>query len=614
MSKKHKKTLLRILLSGALFLLAALLPKAAGYEWAYYLLPYALVGCDVLYEAFRKIFTGQLFDETFLMSIATIGAWAVGQWPEAVAVMLFYQVGELFQSCAVDKSRRSIASLMEIRPDFANALREGEWTQVDPEEVAVGETILIKTGERVPLDGVVLEGESLLDTAALTGESLPRAVAVGDSVPSGCVNRQGLLKLWVSKPYGESTVARVLALVEDSASHKAQSEDFITRFARWYTPAVVGAALCLALIPSLITGDWNVWVYRGLLFLVVSCPCALVISIPLSFFGGIGGAARQGILVKGSNYLEKLASLSEIAFDKTGTLTDGTVAILEVCPVGMEKEELLQLCASAERYSTHPIARCIRDYGGPVGEPQNVRERAGYGVTALVAGKTVSAGGRRLMEELSLSVPPVKRPGAVVHTAVDGVYCGYILLGDRIKPTAKAAVAELRQAGVRRMVLLTGDTKAAGEALARSLNLDGALCELLPEDKVKAVEGLLVEQKKGDALAYVGDGINDAPVLARADVGVAMGALGSDAAIEAADVVLMNDDPQKLALAVRLARRTKRIVTENIVFALTVKGAVLLLGALGYANMWGAVFADVGVAILAVLNAMRCLTRIKPLK
>lgn len=607
MTKKQKKALYRILVSGGLYAIALLLPKVQGWEWAYFVLPYVCIAYDVLIGAGRNIVHGQVFDEKFLMALATLGAWATGEYPETVAVMLFYQVGELFQSCAVERSRRSIGALMELRPDSARVLRNGDWVEVDPEEAEVGETLLVRPGERVPLDGVILEGETLLDTVALTGEALPRHAAVGDTVPSGCVNTTGVITLQVSKEYGESTVARILELVENSADNKAKSEDFIARFARVYTPAVVGAAVLLALIPSLITGDWHTWVYRALSFLVVSCPCALVISVPLSFFGGIGGAAKAGILVKGSNYLEKLGDMDCVAFDKTGTLTTGQLKLREVCPAeGVEEKTLLTLAAGAEAHSSHPIAACIREAAGEYPEATEVTEEAGYGVSALVEGKRVLVGGARLLKKAGIPVQEVQGAGTVSHVAVDGKYFGYIRIGDAPKAHAQKAVQGLKALGVKQTVLLTGDRQASGEALARELGLDEVRCELLPGDKVTALEQIMAD-RAGKTVGYVGDGINDAPVLARADVGVAMGALGADAAIEAADVVLMDDDPAKLLQAVAIARRTGRIVKENIIFAIGVKVLTLIFSAVGIANMWWAVFADVGVAVIAILNALRCL-------
>ena len=611
MTKKQKKNLIRILASGVLYAAALLLPKAEAWEWAFFIPAYILISYDVLWGAVKNLLDGRMLDERFLMSVATLGAWAVGDYPETVAVMLFYQVGELFQSLAVERSRKSIGTLMELRPDSARVFRNGDWEEVDPDEVEIGEKVLVRPGERVPLDGVVLEGDTLLDTMALTGEAMPRHAGVGDAVNSGVVNTSGVITLEVTKLFGDSTVARILELVENSADNKSKSEAFITRFARVYTPAVVVAAVLVAVIPSLITGDWNTWVYRGLSFLVVSCPCALVISVPLSFFGGIGGAAKQCILVKGSNYLEKLGDMHCVAFDKTGTLTTGKLYVHEVCPApGVSQEELLKLAAAAEHHSSHPIAACIREAAGDYAPAEDVSEQAGYGVSALVAGKRVHVGGRRLMEQCGVEAPAVEAAGTLSYVEADGKYMGYVRIGDAPKAHAKEAIQGLRRAGVSHTVLLTGDRKASGEALARELGIDEARCELLPGDKVTALESIMKE-RPGQVVGYVGDGINDAPVLARADVGVAMGALGADAAIEAADVVLMDDDPSKLPLAVAIARRTRRIVKENIVFALGVKLLVLALTAIGITNMWGAVFGDVGVAVIAILNALRCLRPMK---
>ncbi len=642
MTRKQKKTLWRILISALLLLAAALLPDqiypgeywvvdftgqwtppadwlAAGYTWydfgivkpLAYLIPYLVIGWDVLWKALRNIKNGQVFDENFLMSLATVGAFACGEYGEAVAVMLFYQVGELFQSVAVHRSRRSIAQLMDIRPDFANVEREEGLVQVDPEEVQVGELILVKPGERVPLDGTVEEGTSALDTAALTGESLPRDVGVGDEVVSGCVNLSGALRVRVKKPYGQSTVARILDLVENSSAKKARSEQFITRFARVYTPAVVVAAVVLAVLPPVLGfGTWNMWFTRALNFLVVSCPCALVISIPLSFFGGIGGASRRGILVKGGNYLETLARTQTVVFDKTGTLTQGKFSVTQILPQGMEEGELLEKAALAEGYSTHPISQAIRRQAGELDLSRlgEVEELAGMGVRAQVDGCAVLAGNRKLMAHFAISLPQGEDPvGTVVHVAVDGVYAGCLVIADQVKPGAAEALEQLKKAGVSRTVMLTGDAPQVGEAVGRALGLDQVHAGLLPGDKVEWVERLLAEKAPGTALAFVGDGINDAPVLSRADVGVAMGAMGSDAAIEAADVVLMDDDLSKLPQAVAIARKTLRVVKENTIFAIGIKLAVLVLSAFGLVGLWWAVFADVGVSVLAILNASRML-------
>ena len=618
MTKKQKKTRTRILTALVLFLALELAEHLApdvlpGLAWpVLYLIPYGIIGWDVLWRAIRNIKNGQVFDENFLMSVATVGAFGCGEYPEAVAVMLFYQVGELFQSVAVDRSRKSISALMDIRPDYANIEQNGELVQVDPEEVSVGDVIVVKAGERVPLDGTVLEGASSLDTAALTGESLPRDVQAGDEVVSGCVNLTGVLHVRVNKPFGESTVAKILDLVENSSSKKAKAENFITRFARYYTPAVVFAALALAALPPLLgMGPWLMWVQRALNFLVVSCPCALVISIPLSFFGGIGGASKQGILVKGGNYLEALAQAGIVVFDKTGTLTKGTFEVTAVHPQQVSERELLELAALAERFSDHPISRSIQAACQPAPDPNRVtdaKEIAGHGVQAVVDGKTVLAGNQKLMDQFRISFEDTCRHvGTIIHVAVDGVYMGHIVISDQVKEGAEQALRALKAAGVRKTVMLTGDSQAVGQAVAQQLGLDEVHAELLPGDKVDQVERLLQSKGPKEQLVFVGDGINDAPVLSRADIGVAMGAMGSDAAIEAADIVLMDDDLNKLPVAVRIARKTLRIVRENIVFALAVKFLVLILSALGVANMWWAVFADVGVSVIAILNSMRML-------
>lgn len=643
MTRKQKKVLWRIVISFLLLAAAALLPDQiypaerwvidftgqwsppaewleTGYtEYSYgfvrlliYLIPYLVIGWDVLWKAIRNIKNGQVFDENFLMSVATVGAFGCGEYPEAVAVMLFYQVGELFQSVAVDRSRKSISALMDIRPDYANIERDGELVQVDPEEVSVGDVIVVKAGERVPLDGTVLEGTSSLDTAALTGESLPRDVQAGDEVVSGCVNLTGVLHVKVNKPFGESTVAKILDLVENSSSKKAKAENFITKFARYYTPAVVFAALALAALPPLLgMGPWLMWVQRALNFLVVSCPCALVISIPLSFFGGIGGASKQGILVKGGNYLEALAQAGIVVFDKTGTLTKGSFEVTVVHPQQVSEGELLELAALAERFSDHPISRSIQAACQSAPDPNRVtdaKEIAGHGVRAVVDGKTVLAGNQKLMDQFHIPFEDAcHHVGTIIHVAVDGVYMGHIVISDQVKEGAKETLRDLKAAGMRKTVMLTGDSQAVGQAVARQLGLDEVHAELLPGDKVDQVERLLQSKGPKEQLVFVGDGINDAPVLSRADIGVAMGAMGSDAAIEAADIVLMDDDLKKLPVAVRIARKTLRIVRENIVFALAVKFLVLILSALGVANMWWAVFADVGVSVIAILNSMRML-------
>ncbi len=631
LTRKQRKMLYRILLAAALLIAVKLLPHLFPVSvWMavpLYLAPYLIIGWDVLWKAVRNILNGQVFDENFLMALATVGAFATGEYAEAVFVMLFYQTGELFQDYAVGKSRQSIAALMDIRPDTANLeLEDGSLEEVDPEDVEVGAVVVVRPGERVPLDGEVLEGASALDTAALTGESVPRDVGVGDAVISGCVNQSGLLRVKVTKPCEESTVSKILDLVENAGEKKAASENFITRFARYYTPCVVIAATALFLLPTIALAllpasaqpaflagtDWTGWLHRALIFLVISCPCALVISVPLSFFGGIGGASKCGILVKGSNYLETLARTETVVFDKTGTLTQGSFTVTALHPAeGVTKDALLEAAALAESWSSHPISVSLRRAWGKDLDPNrvtDVEEIAGHGVTAKVDGKAVSAGNSRLMEKEGVQWEPCDLPGTIVHVTVEGRYAGHILISDLPKPEAKTLVEGLKAAGVKKTVMLTGDTEAAAKAVAQELGIDEVHAQLLPADKVERVEGLLAQKSSPSAaLAFVGDGINDAPVLTRADVGIAMGALGSDAAIEAADVVLMDDNPAKIATAMRISRKTLRIVKQNIWFALGVKGAVLLLGAFGVATMWEAVFADVGVAFIAILNAMRCL-------
>ena len=615
MTRKQKKMLVRIAVSAVLLIAAVLVPYQGLWRFALFLPAYFVIGWDVLWRAVRNIAHGQVFDENFLMALATVGAFCTGffgqgEYPEAVFVMLFYQVGELFQSYAVGKSRKSIASLMDIRPDYANVERDGKLLQVDPEEVAVGDTITVKAGEKIPLDGLVLEGSSLVNTSALTGESVPRQVRPGDSVISGCVNQNGLLRVQVTKAFGESTVQKILDLVENASSKKAKAENFITKFARYYTPVVVFCALALAVVPPLFVGNWTGWVQKALIFLVVSCPCALVISVPLSFFGGIGGASRQGILVKGGNYLEVLADTELVVFDKTGTLTKGVFQVTAIHPEGVSQQDLLELAALAESYSDHPISRSLKEAWGKALDTARVgqvEELSGRGVRAQVDGKEVWAGNGKLMEEIGLAYRPSGQVGTVVHVAAEGRYLGHILIADEVKPDAKEAIAALKAQGVKKTVLLTGDAKDVGEAVAQELGLDEAYTQLLPGDKVERVEALLQETSPKGKLAFVGDGINDAPVLSRADIGIAMGALGSDAAIEAADLVLMDDKPSKIAKAMEISKRTLRIVRQNIVFALAVKLLVLMLTPFGLANLWEAVFADVGVMVLAILNASRAL-------
>ena len=623
MTAKQKKNLLRILLSAALIIALHFVPVTGWPRFLLYMIPYLIIGYDILIKAFKGLVNRQPFDECFLMAVATIGAIALGlvksgDYTEAVAVMLFYQIGEWFQSYAVGKSRRSISDLMDIRPDYANIEGEnGELTQVDPDDVEIGTTIVVQPGEKVPIDGVVLQGTSSLDTAALTGESMPRDVATGDEVISGCINLSGLLKIRTTKEFEESTASKILELIEDAGSRKSKSEDFITKFARIYTPAVVYAAIALAVLPPLLLlalrmdPAWGTWAYRALTFLVVSCPCALVISIPLSFFAGIGGASKEGILVKGSNYLEILSQTKTVVFDKTGTLTRGKFAVTAVHPERLDQKELLHMAAHVERYSTHPIAAALREAypdekdGCSV---EDVTEIAGRGIRAKVSGKTVCVGNARMMEDIGAKWKPCEQSGTIIHVAIDGEYEGHIVISDVIKEHSAQAIRELKKNGVTKTVMLTGDAKAAADQVASKLSVDEVHAELLPADKVAKVEEMIASKKSPkDKVAFVGDGINDAPVLARADIGIAMGAMGSDAAIEAADIVLMDDDPLRIVTAIRISRKCLRIVRENIWFAIGVKLLCLLLTAVGIGNMWLAIFADVGVMIIAVLNAVRCL-------
>ena len=615
MNRKQKNVLIRIIIS--LVLLIAIKVASSfseilcDFELIAYLIPYAVIGWDVLWKAIRNISRGQVFDENFLMAIATIGAMFTGEYIEGAAVMLFYQVGELFQSCAVGRSRKSIASLMNIRPDHANIERDGKLETVSPEEVNIGDTIVIKPGEKIPLDGVILDGSSTVDTAALTGESVPRDVLTGDDVVSGCINLSGMLKVRVTKRFGESTVAKILDLVENTGSKKAKSENFITKFARYYTPCVVAGAVLLAVLPPLITGgDWASWIHRALIFLVISCPCALVISVPLSFFGGIGGASRCGVLVKGGNYLEALAKTEIIVFDKTGTLTKGVFNVTAIHPDIISESELLEYAALAEHYSNHPISRSLKDaYDREIDTSRisDYVETAGRGVRAKIDNAVICAGNNKYMDEIGVKWHPCHHVGTTVHVAVNGEYAGHIVISDEVKSDAKDAISSLKKHGIKKTVMLTGDSKETAESIAASLGIDEVYSELMPADKVRNVEKLISEKSADKTLAFVGDGINDAPVLARADIGIAMGAMGSDAAIEAADIVLMDDKPSKIADAIDISKRTLRIVYQNIVFALAVKAAVLVLGALGVASMWAAVFADVGVSVIAILNAMRAL-------
>lgn len=611
MSHKQKKMLVRIIVCFALLITAKLIDFEGWKNYLLYLIPYAVIGWDVLWRAVRNICHGQVFDENFLMAIATIGAFFTGECAEGVAVMLFYQIGELFQGYAVGKSRKSISLLMDIRPDYANVEINGQLVQTNPDEVRIGDIIVVKPGEKVPLDGVVIEGRSTIDTAALTGESLPREAETGCEVISGCINLNGLLKIKVIKEFGESTVSKILDLVENSGSKKAKAENFITKFARYYTPCVVIGALMLAVIPSLISGDWANWIHRALIFLVISCPCALVISVPLSFFGGIGGASRCGILVKGGNYLEALSKAEIMVFDKTGTLTKGVFNVTAVHPEKYSKADLLEFAAMAESYSDHPISRSLKKaYGKPIDNSRisMTEELSGRGVRAEIDGKIICAGNSKLMDETGAKWHACHSIGTIVHVAVDGIYAGHIVISDEIKEGSAKAIKQLKAQGISKTIMLTGDSKEVGEDIGNQLGIDLVYTQLLPSDKVEKVEQLLDEKTEKGKLVFAGDGINDAPVLSRADIGIAMGAMGSDAAIEAADIVLMDDNPEKIPLAMGIAKRTLRIVRQNIVFALAIKAAVLVLGALGIANMWAAVFADVGVSVIAILNAMRALS------
>lgn len=617
MTKKQKKVLIRIIIAAVLVIALQFIPVKGYVRVGLYMIPYFVIGYDILKKAGKGILNRQIFDENFLMAVATIGAIALGDYKEGTAVMLFYQIGELFQGYAVGKSRRNISDLMDIRPDYANVEKDGELEQVDPDEIGIGTVIVVQPGEKVPIDGVVVEGTSSLNTSALTGESVPREVSVDDEIISGCINMTGLLKIRTTKEFGESTVSKILELVENASSRKSRSENFISKFAKIYTPAVCYGALALAILPPIVrmafmglAPEWGDWVYRALTFLVISCPCALVISIPLSFFAGIGGASREGVLVKGSSFLETLSQTKIVVFDKTGTMTKGVFEVNGIHHSPYKDEELLEYAALAESYSTHPISKSLqRAYGKPIDKNRvsDVEEIGGHGLTAKVDGKVVAAGNAKLMKKLGIEYHDCSHVGTIVHVAIDGKYAGHILISDVIKEHAAEAIAALKKSGIEKTVMLTGDAKNVADHVAAQLGIDEVCSELLPGDKVEKVEELLTKKSEKDKLAFVGDGINDAPVLSRADIGIAMGALGSDAAIEAADIVLMDDDPLKISKAIRISRKCIRIVYENIYFAIGIKVICLVLGALGIANMWFAIFADVGVMILAVLNAIRTL-------
>ena len=622
MNKKQKKMLVRIIIAAALMIILHFVPVKGVIRFLLYLIPYFVIGYDILRKAFKGIMNHQVFDENFLMAVATVGAIIValsenGDYTEAIAVMLFYQIGELFQSYAVGKSRRNISELMDIRPDYANVEVDGKLEQADPDEVEIGSVIVVKPGEKVPIDGIIIDGSSTLNTSALTGESVPRDAKYGDEIISGCINLSGVLKIRTTKEFGESTVSKILDLVENSSSKKSKSENFISKFAKYYTPAVCYSALALAILPPVVrmlfmsaSPEWATWIYRALTFLVISCPCALVISIPLSFFAGIGGASREGVLVKGSNYLETLSQTKYVVFDKTGTMTEGVFGVTDVYENTMDKEKVLEYAALAESFSSHPISKSLKKaYGREIDQTRvsDVEEISGHGIIAKVDGIDVAAGNYKLMKKLRLSYADSDKVGTIVHVAVNGKYEGYILISDRIKATAKEAIHALKKAGIERTIMLTGDSKTVADSVAKELGIDEVYSELLPSDKVAKVEELLAKKSRKSKLAFVGDGINDAPVLSRADIGIAMGAMGSDAAIEAADIVLMDDDPVKISKAIKISRKCLRIVYENTYFAIGIKFICLLLGAVGIANMWLAIFADVGVMVIAVLNAIRAL-------